>query len=117
MLNIHPRTYNDALRLYRCLEVRKYAPALTDEIVEDMYRFLSGNPKNTIGLSNGTIYYPEAGGEKTEAHTVETVTGFDHLVFSTTFFSVVNTASDNSGCGGCGCSSNNNNNNNNNNNG
>lgn len=117
MLNIQPKTYNEALRLSRCLEVRKYAPKLSDEIVENMYNFLSANPQNKVGVSNGTIYYVQANGEKNEAYSVETVPGFDHLVLGAAFFRVTNTASDSSGCGCGGCSSNNNNNNNNNNNG
>ena len=117
MLNIQPRTYNEALRLSRCLEVRKYAPKITDDIVEHMYNFISSNPLNKIGVSNGIIYYVNAIGVKVEAFSVETVTGFDHLVFSATFFNVTNSQSDSGGCGCGGCSSNNNNNNNNNNNG
>ena len=116
MLNIQPKTYNEALRLSRCMEVRKYAPKITDDIIENMYNFISSNPANKIGVSNGTIYYVDAAGEKTEAYSVETVAGFDQLVLGAAIFRVVNTTTD-SGCSGCGCSSNNNNNNNNNNNG
>ena len=114
MLNIKPRTYNEAIRLSRCLEVRKYAPKITDDIIENMYRFISANPVNKVGVSNGTIYYVDAAGEKKEAYTVETIEGFDQLILGATVFRVINTTTS-SGCSGCGCSSNNNNNNNNNN--
>lgn len=115
MINIQPRTYNEALRLSRCTEIRKFAPKITDDIIENMYYFLSADSQNKIGLSNGTIYYVQANGEKTDAYSVETKPGFDHIVLGATFFRVTNTSSDSSGCGCGGCSSNNNNNNNNNN--
>ncbi len=114
------RTYNEALRLARCMEMRKYAPNIADGIIKDMYDFISANPENKIGLnssigSNGIIYYVEADGSKKEAFTVRTNSGFDHIVLSAAMFRVVNTTSTDSGCGCGGCSANNNNNNNNNN--
>lgn len=117
MLNIQPKTYNEALRLSRCLSVRKYAPKITDDIVENMYLFISADQMNTVGLANGIIYFVGANGEKNDVYSVETVDGFDQLTFSAKFFRVTNTTSDSSGCSCSGCSSNNNNNNNNNNNG
>ena len=110
MFQINVRTYNEALRFSRCLEIRKYAPNVTDRMIGDMYQFISQNPNHKVGISNGMIYYVNAEGEKSEVHAVDTVAGFDHLVLSSVFFRVVNTASSSdSGCGGC--SSNNNNNN------
>ena len=117
MLNIQPRTYNQALRLSRCLELKKYVSDLTDEIIENMYYFLSADPQNQIGVSGGTIHYVHGSGEKVDAYSVTTLPGFDRIVIGSAFFRVTNTVSDSSGCGCGGCSSNNNNNNNNHNNG
>lgn len=114
--SIRPKTYNEALRLSRCYNIRKYAPDITEQQLVDIYNFISENPQNKVGISNSTVYFVNAAGEKTEAYTVNTAEGFDQLVIGYAFFKVVNTATS-SGCGGCGCSSNNNNNNNNNNNG
>ncbi len=121
------RTYNEALRLARCMEMRKYAPNITDAMIKDMYDFISADPNNKIGLNsspstsgtitNGTVYYVQADGTKNEAFTVRTNSGFDHIILSAAMFRVVNTTSTDSGCGCGGCSGNNNNNNNNNNNG
>ena len=118
MFDIQPRTYNEALRLSRCLEIRKYAPNITDTILQEMYMFLSQHVNNKIGISNdGMIHFTNYLGTTTDAFKVEINPGFDHIVMSTGFFRVTNTATSggDSGCGGC--SSNNNNNNNNNNNG
>ena len=34
MLNIKPKTYNDVVRLSRCMELKKYIPELSDEKIE-----------------------------------------------------------------------------------
>lgn len=116
MLDIKVKTYNEALRLSRCFELYKYVPKITDEMLIEIYNFLAENPQNIVGVSDGIIYYLNAVGEKTNAYTVETITGFDQLLINTAFFKVVNSvsSSDSSGCGGCSCNNNNNNNNNNN---
>lgn len=115
MLNVQPKTFNQAICLAQCLEVRRYAPKITDDIIENMYHFLSENPLNKVGISNGTIYYVQSNGEKGEAYSVETVPGFDQLVLTGATFQVINSTFGSGGSGCSGCSSNNNNNNNNNN--
>ena len=115
MIDIKVRTYNEALLLSRCTEIQKYAPNVPDEAIVDIYHYLSANPHNKVGMSNGTIYYMNAAGETTNAHSVETTAGFDKLLIGASVFNVVNASSnDDSGCGGCASNNNNNNNNNNN---
>lgn len=116
MLNIKPKTYNEALRLSRCLSLRQYARSLTDEMIENMYNFISEDVSNKIGLSEGIIYFVDANGETKSSFAIETNQGIGNVVLGAEFFRLKNqVSSDTSGCGGC--SSNNNNNNNNNNNG
>jgi hypothetical protein len=94
--------------------MKKYIPILTDETIEYMYNYISADPRNRIGVSNGTVYYIDATGANIGAFAVETTKNFDKIVLGAAVFNVVNTSTS-SGCSSCGCSSNNNNNNNNNN--
>ena len=115
MFKIQLRTYNEALRFSRCLEVRKYAPKISDQIIGKMYNFLSENPAHKIGMSKDMLYFVNAQGMQAAAFAVATTEGFDRLEMSTAFFHVVNAStSSDSGCGGCASNNNNNNNNNNN---
>ena len=115
MLNIHPKTYNEALRLSRCLTLRNYSSTITDEMIEKMYAFLSDNPLNVVSMSQGMIHYVDSAGNKTDAFAVTTNAGFDYIVMNAAYFKVTNTTSsdDSGGCGGCSSNNNNNNNNNN----
>ena len=123
MINIKPRTYNEILRLTRCMAMKNYIPDLTDEKIEEMYNFLTQNPQNRISLTSEMLSYVNAAGETESATVIDAPTGtfsFDRIILGATTFNVLNNrrTSDSSGCSGCsGCSSNNNNNNNNNNNG
>lgn len=109
-----PKTYNEASILARCMEVKKYSPDITEEMLESMYNFMMENKKNQIGLANNTIYFINENGDKTEAYTVQMIAGLAQLVFGYTFFNIRNFRNPGSSSDG-GCSSNNNNNNNNNN--
>lgn len=125
MINIKPRTYNEILRLTRCMAMKNYIPDLTDEKIEEMYNYLSQNPQNRISLTPEMLSYVNAAGETESATVLKTApTGgfsFDRIILGATTFNVLNHRTQSSdgdvgGCSGCsGCSSNNNNNNNNNN--
>ena len=120
MINIKPKTYNEAVLLARCLQVRQYAPGLMDEVVENMYNFLSENPGNRVGIADGIIYFEtptDKIGEviKRDVYSVVTTEKFKQLILGAQVF-WLSTVSDTSDSSGCGCGGNNNNNNNNNNN-
>ena len=42
MINIRPKIYNEALRLSRCLEMKKYIPILTDETTKNFDKIVLG---------------------------------------------------------------------------
>ena len=119
MINIKPRTYNEIMRFAGCMELKKYLPNLTDEMIETMYEFLSLNPMNKVLLTPDLLSFVNAAGKTERATVVDASIGnFSRVVLGTNTFNVVNMTnlgrSSGSGCGSCsGCSSNNNNNNNN----
>lgn len=116
MISIRPKTYNEAVLLARCLQVRKYAPGLRDEVVENMYKFLSEHPLNKVGIAGGVIYFQKSTGEKTDVYSVAPIEGFGQLIMGASCFALNMISNNTSDSSGCGCGGNNNNNNNNNNN-
>ena len=92
MLNKYPVTYNEAMLLSRCYEVKKYAPSITIDTIQAMYNFLSESPSHQIGLSNGMLYFQDAYGQSIDAYSVSTTPGFEQLLLSTSTFRVVNTS-------------------------
>ncbi|MBR1970288.1 MAG: hypothetical protein IKA17_08010 [Clostridia bacterium] len=121
MLNIKPKTYNDVVRLSRCMELKKYIPDLTDEKIEEMYEYMKKDSNNKISVTPEMISFVNASGETESATVLETApTGisFDHIILGAAAYNVMQRPTgDSSGCGSScsGCSTNNNNNNNNNN--
>jgi len=115
-MRIEPKTYNDAVRLSKCLKLRDYIIDITDKMLEEMYMHLSASKKNVIGASDGQLYLINDEGDKVSVYSYNKSPNatYDRIVVSDEKFSVINSQSDSSDSG-CGCGSNNNNNNNNNN--
>ncbi|MBQ7400070.1 MAG: hypothetical protein IJW06_06410, partial [Clostridia bacterium] len=117
MLNIKPKTYNEAVRLSGCLEIKKYIPNLPDEKIEEMYNFLSQNEKNKISVTPEMVSFINASGETESAMVIEAPStvalSFDHIILGAAAYNVMHRPTSNSsGCGSScgGCSTNNNNN-------
>ncbi len=118
MLNIQPRTYQEAITLARSLLVRKYAPDLSDEQLEKIYHFISSSPQHRVYISNNILKFSDRPGHFPETFPVEnTIEGFQNLHLSAASLSVFGNFPRASSDAGGGVSGNNNNNNNNNNNG
>jgi len=124
-MNIRPRTYNEALRLQRCLSLRNYCLGITDETILRVYQFLNENPTGKVTVSGGRLCMWAEGGpgiaEPVLAIPVETPTVgsgsyFELLTLTALTLNVTRPYTRSSG-GDSGSSGNNNNNNNNNNNG
>ncbi|MBE5949718.1 MAG: hypothetical protein E7261_11965 [Lachnospiraceae bacterium] len=78
MINIHPKTYNEALRLSRCTELKMYVPKITDYMIEEMYHFISDNHNNIIVINgrnmanpNGVVLFIDADGNEVKNYFVE----------------------------------------------
>ena len=112
---IQPKTYNEALRFFRCLKIKELVPELTGENVEEMYDFITENMYNKISVAGGMLSFTTSTGDIVKTIPVAVSTSYDQIALTALPFNVVNTTSGDSGCGCSGCSSNNNNNNNNNN--
>lgn len=56
MINIKPRTYNEILRLTRCMAMKNYIPDLTDEKIEEMYNYLSQKPTESYLFNAGDAF-------------------------------------------------------------
>ncbi|MBQ7836665.1 MAG: hypothetical protein IJ389_05360 [Clostridia bacterium] len=109
---IKPKTYNDAVRLARCHELRKYVPAISEDELEKIFWFLSRDKGNSIIIADSTLSYNWPNGKTSEAVPVNTNGGisFTALKVSTTLFTA---GTINANLGGDGFVASNNNNNNN----
>ena len=117
-MNFEPQTYEELIRMKRCVELTKYYE-LTEEELEEIYRFLEQNPEASVkgGRQNLALIR----GQDTQnaqvimANCIDS--SIDGILMSQTVFKVIPHYVPSSGsAGSSGSSSNNNHNNNNNNN-
>ena len=118
-MNFEPQTYEELIRMKRCVELTKYYE-LTEGELEEIYRFLEQNPEASVkgGRQNLALIR----GQDTQnaqvimANCIDS--SIDGILMSQTVFKVIPHYVPSSGsAGSSGSSSNNNNNNNNNSNG
>ena len=116
-MNFEPETYEELIRMKRCIELTKYY-ALTEAQLEDIYVFLKQNPDGSVkgGLQNLVLI---RGTDTQHAQVLMAKrinTGIDGVLLTKTAFRVIPHHTPSSGSGRSGGSSSNNNNNNNHNN-
>ncbi len=114
-MNFEPQTYEELIRMKRCVELTKYYE-LSEEELERIYQFLEQNPDASVkgGRQNLALI---TGNDVQNAQVIITRcidSGIDGLQMSRTVFKVIPHYTPSSGSGGSGGSSSNNNNNNNN---
>lgn len=56
-MNIKPTNYRQMTRLARCLEMKKYIPTMTDEKLEEVYRFMEASPRNNVRITGNTMVW------------------------------------------------------------
>lgn len=72
-MNFDPQTYEELIRMKRCVELTKYYE-LTEEELEEIYRFLEQNPEASVkgGRQNLALIrgpgYPECPGNHSKLH-------------------------------------------------
>ncbi|MBP3502241.1 MAG: hypothetical protein J6K42_02020, partial [Clostridia bacterium] len=107
MKNIIPKTYNEVIRKKRCYDLAKYY-FVSDEILVEIYNFLSASKENKICANRNMIsFYSEGKMVKSIAVTPKT-SSFDGVNLSASTFTIIPHYTSSSGGSG-GSSSNNNN--------
>lgn len=123
MANIYPKTYNEVVRLARCMELSKYLKGMPDDLIEEMYNFMSEDDHNTIISTPEMITFLDHNGNTIKAmpwtYGISDNVTFDKIIINAGALTTLNLHilrnDSSSGCSSCsGCSTNNNNNNNNN---
>ena len=70
-MNFDPQTYEELIRMKRCVELTKYYE-LTEEELEEIYRFLEQNPEASVKQAESRSYqgtgYPECPGNHSKLH-------------------------------------------------
>ena len=116
-MNFDPQTYEELIRMKRCVELTKYYE-LTEEELEEIYRFLEQNPEASVkgGRQNLALIRGQdtRNAQVIIANCIDS--SIDGILMSQTVFKVIPHYVPSSGSAGSGGSSSNNNNNNNNNN-
>ena len=116
-MNFDPQTYEELIRMKRCVELTKYYE-LTEEELEKIYRFLEQNPEASVkgGRQNLALIRGQdtRNAQVIIANCIDS--SIDGILMSQTVFKVIPHYVPSSGSAGSGGSSSNNTNNNNNNN-
>ena len=116
-MNFDPQTYEELIRMKRCVELTKYYE-LTEEELEEIYRFLEQNPEASVkgGRQNLALIRGQdtRNAQVIIANCIDS--SIDGILMSQTVFKVIPHYVPSSGSAGSGGSSSNTNNNNNNNN-
>jgi len=92
-VNVKPKTYNEVVRLARCLEVDKYFPGLPDQTIEEMYNYICTHPEYSITITRSMIFYKDQSGETMKEIPVENIIPENNLigiVLGASVFKVVN---------------------------
>ena len=115
-MNKEPETYEELIRMKRCVELTKYYN-VTKEELEQIYNFLAANPNGQVDgkkMNLSLVVGNNVAGAVTIAARCIS-SAIDGVIMSNTMFRVIPHYTPSSGGGYSGGSSSNNNNNNNNN--
>lgn len=88
--NIHTRTYNEALLLSRCVNVRRYVPEITENMIEEMYSYIYENTNNIVIIkaSTKTISFIDSDGKEVKTYPVEVTQYLNKIVIGISVYNV-----------------------------
>ena len=113
MIDIKPKTYNEAVRLKKCYTIANYYSNITENVFNEIYEFLGESDKNSIVASRSILSFVNDAGKVIKTLTViPKDNSFDGISIDKKSITIVPHYEPSSSSSSGGSSGNNNNNNN-----